>query len=401
MSRRRALAVLGGAAAAATLPGCAPPSADLPPEPEALPPLPPEPVELTIFDVAGNLVISKAMMKNFQAAHPELVSEYHYLKAPATDVIGKIKAQQNAGRVSIDLVLTGGDGLSSLRQENMLIQLFPRYGAALPDLADRLVPGASKMHESGGGFGVVATYGPNGPLLEYAPKRVPTPPKTPQELLAWARQRPGRFCYPRPDNSGPGRTFLMALPYLLGDRDPKDPVRGWEKTWSLLTELDAFIDYYPSGTSEAFNQFAGGSRDIVVSTCSFDIGQRADGAIPTDSAVGVFDGFHWVADSHYAALPRGMAAENIPVVLKLVDWMLRPDQQALAYDEGFVSFPVHGVTDALASPKGRRIAREFGRPDFYPALFASHPVETPLESDALASAFDLWNRRIGNGGANR
>jgi len=60
---------------------------------------------------------------------------------------------------------------------------------------------------------------------------------TPAQLLAWCKAHPDRLIYARPGNSGPGRTFLMGLPYLLGDRDPRDPVHGWDKmvpVWGLL-----------------------------------------------------------------------------------------------------------------------------------------------------------------------
>ena len=46
------------------------------------------------------------------------------------------------------------------------------------------------------------------------------------------KANPNRFMYARPANSGPGRTLLMGLPYILGDTDPKDPEKGWDKTWA-------------------------------------------------------------------------------------------------------------------------------------------------------------------------
>src|SRR5688572_3031668 len=73
-------------------------------------------------------------------------------------------------------------------------------------------------------LGVVVTYYPSGPLLEYMPK-VKTVPTTADELLAWTRENKNRFLYARPANSGPGRTFIMGLPYILGDSNPKDPAR--------------------------------------------------------------------------------------------------------------------------------------------------------------------------------
>ena len=106
------------------------------------------------------------------------------------------------------------------------------------------------MQELAQGHGVAVTYYPAGPLLEYNPKTVPNPPTTTDELLAWAKAHPGKFQYARPANSGPGRTFLMGLPYLLGDKDPKDPENGWDKTWAYLQELGKYVDYYPGGTTE-------------------------------------------------------------------------------------------------------------------------------------------------------
>jgi DNA-binding FadR family transcriptional regulator len=48
----------------------------------------------------------------------------------------------------------------------------------------------------------------------------------------------------RPANSGPGRTFMMGLPYILVDKDPKDPIKGWDKTWAYLKDLNSCIKYY-------------------------------------------------------------------------------------------------------------------------------------------------------------
>ena len=66
---------------------------------------------------------------------------------------------------------------------------------------------------------------PAGPLMEYNPDKVKQAPTTPQELLAWCKANPNRLIYARPANSGPGRTFIMGLPYILGDKNPKDPVK--------------------------------------------------------------------------------------------------------------------------------------------------------------------------------
>ena len=66
-------------------------------------------------------------------------------------------------------------------------------------------------------------------------------------MLAWCKAHPNKLIYARPANSGPGRTFLMGLPYLLGDKDPKDPVNGWDKTWAYLKELNSLHRVLPDG----------------------------------------------------------------------------------------------------------------------------------------------------------
>ena len=94
---------------------------------------------------------------------------------------------------------------------------------------------------------LAVVFMPAGPLLEYNPDKVKQVPTTPQELLAWSKANPNRLIYARPANSGPGRTFVMGLPYLLGDKDPKNPA-SWDKTWAYLKELNSCIEYYPTGT---------------------------------------------------------------------------------------------------------------------------------------------------------
>ncbi len=64
---------------------------------------------------------------------------------------------------------------------------------------------------------------PAGPVMEYMPDKVKQVPTTAEELLAWAKANPNRFIYARPANSGPGRIFMMGLPYILGDKDPQGP----------------------------------------------------------------------------------------------------------------------------------------------------------------------------------
>lgn len=172
--------------------------------------------------------------------------------------MGTIKPQVDSGNLQVDLVLTGNDGLSAGIGQDLWVPLVKDHGDRLSNQANYLKPAAA-LQELAGGFGAVVTYYPSGPLLQYDSDVVKDVPSTSEEVLAWAKANPGKFGYARPANSGPGRTFLMGLPYILGDEDPTDPEKGWDKTWAYLKELGVTIDNYPTGTGQVITNMSDGT----------------------------------------------------------------------------------------------------------------------------------------------
>jgi putative spermidine/putrescine transport system substrate-binding protein len=352
-------------------------------------------VTLNILDVAGDLQLTQGMIDDFVQKNSGVVSRATYSKATAPELVGKIKAQQSANRVDIGLVLTGVDGLAAGIEQGLWTPLLPKYASRLTGMTGYL-PGAASMQQLAGNYGVTVTYYPSGPLIEYLPSKVPTPPKSAAELLAYAKANPGAMQYARPSNSGPGRTFLMGLPYLLGDTNPKDPVNGWAKTWAYLAELNKTVTLYPSVTSDTMKNLANGSAKIIASTTGWDINPRVLGTVPKEAEVGTLQGFHWVTDAHYAVVPKGAPADTQSAVLLLLAHMLTKDQQAKAYDQGYF-YPgpaVAGVDLTAAPPASQKAIQEFGRPK-YADLIANNPLEVPLGSKELVAAFDRWDREIG------
>src|SRR2546421_11300514 len=178
-----------------------------------VPALPKSPVTLNVVDVAGNLALTQDAIENYRAKHPNLVSRVTFTKAPAPELPGKIKAQQGAKRVDIDLVLTGTDALAAGIEQGLWTPILPTYAAQFPNLLQNYQEPAAKMQELAQNQGVLVTFMPAGPLLEFNPDKVKQAPSTPQELLTWCKANPNRFLYARPANSGPGRTFIMGLPF--------------------------------------------------------------------------------------------------------------------------------------------------------------------------------------------
>ncbi|KVL24545.1 ABC transporter substrate-binding protein [Burkholderia cepacia] len=355
------------------------------------------PVSLNIVDVAGNLQLTQKAIEAFRDKNPTLVSSVTFTNAPAPQLPGKIKAMQAAGRADIDLVLTGTDALAAGIEQNLWLKVLPDNAGAFPGVLDRYAPGPRKMQDLAQGFGLEVTYMPAGPLLEYNPAKVSDPPKTPDQLLAWCKAHPNKLIYARPANSGPGRTFLMGLPYVLGDKNPQDPINGWDKTWAFLKQLNDCVPYYPGGTSAVMKELGEGTRDMTVTVTGWDLNPRALGIVPAEFRVQAFDNMTWVNDAHYMVIPKGVPKDKLDALFKLMNFLLEPAQQAMTYDDGYF-YPgpaVKGVTLEMAPAHSQEVIRKFGRPE-YAKLLADRPHVQPLSAQAMVAAFQKWDREIGS-----
>ena len=357
---------------------------------------PKAPLAITVVDVAGNLALSQKAFEAYRRAKPDMVARFNFTKAPAPELPAKLRAQQAANRVDIDLVMTGTDAMAAGIEQKVWAELLPAHAAQLPKLDDILLPGAAKMQALAQGQGVIVNYSPGGPILEYMPDRVKTPPTTTDELLAWTRANKNRFMYARPANSGPGRAFLMGLPYLLGDSNPKDPMKGWDKTWAYLQELDKNIEYYPTGTGATMKELGEGSRDMIATMTGWDINPRALGIVPKEARITLLKGFRFVTDGQFMCIPKGLDAERMAVLIDLANYMLSKPAQAFAWDEGYF-YPGPAVKDVpltMAPKESQDVMAEFGRPE-YDKLLAETPTELPLEADQMVIAFRQWDERVG------
>jgi len=399
--------VAGIAAVGILLTACSPPATEAPATPtvaaegepagSGVPETPSAPVTLNILDVAGNQKLTGVMVDAFVAEHPDIISAVTWESAGAPDLVGTIKPQVDSGSLSIDLVMTGNDGMSAGVEQDLWEPIVADFGDRLTNMDNYIEPAAA-MQGLAGDFGVVTTYYPSGPLLQYDPAVVTDVPSTPEELLAWAQANPGKFGYARPANSGPGRTFLMGLPYMLGDSDPSDPENGWDKTWAYLRELGQTISSYPTGTGQVITNMADGTWSLIPTTTGWDINPRALGNEPTTIEAAPFDDFTWVTDAHYAVVPKGQDPEKMSAILNLLQFILTPETNAMAYDAGYF-YPgpsIEGATLALAPQESQDIIAQFGR-DWYDDLIEEMPKTTPLPPADMVLAFDIWDREIGSG----
>lgn len=362
-----------------------------------VPDKPSKAVALNILDVAGNKQLTGKIFDDFAKEHPDIISSVTWETAGAPDMAGKIKAQQQAGNLKINLVLTGTDGLAAGISQSLFTPIAADFKDRLSNMNNYQEPAAA-MQKLAQDQGVELTYYPSGPLLEYNPAKVANPPKTAEELLAWTKANPGKFGYARPANSGPGRTFLMGLPYILGDSNPKDPTNGWTKTWDYLKQLNQNISSYPTGTGVTMNNLKNGTWDMAMTTTGWDINPRALDQVPADFKVASLKGFTWVTDAQYAVVPKGVSADQMSAILQVLQYALTPTQQAKTFDTGYF-YPgpaVKDVTIDMAPQESQDVIKKFGRSE-YDQMIKDNPKATPIDAASLVKAFDKWDNEVANG----
>jgi putative spermidine/putrescine transport system substrate-binding protein len=331
----------------------------------------------------------------FAAAHPELIEGVSVERTHMEYLFGELREQVAAGRPPFHVVLTNLDGAAMGAELDLWEPLGARIQALLPPMDELLTPlgrvlrGVLREHAQ------VIVASPGGPLLTYSPERVPRVPRTAEGLLAWARENPGRFLYPRPEFSEAGRCFVAGLPWMLQDRDPHDPEDGWPATWEYLAELDRHVAYYPTTTLAAMQELAEGGADIVATTLGVDILNRVTGLLPEGIGLSPLAGMHWVPTGLFVAVLRGHPPGELDTIARAVAHLLSEPVQRTFFGRGqYWPGPVRqGIALENAPPEMRAELRRLVR-SWVPSLIASQHVAPPLLLEETLTMLRRWDEDI-------
>ena len=141
---------------------------------------------------------------------------------------------------------------------------------------------------------------------------------------------------------------------------------------------------------------AAGTVDMLLSTTGWYINPIILGTVPKTTKISNFDNMTWVTDAQYAVIPSGVTPAVLNADLQLIAWMLKPDQQAIAFDKGYF-YPgpaVKNVTLDMA-PADSQAAIKAVLPPEFETWINTFPKKTSLPADAQVTAFDLWDQKIG------
>lgn len=306
----------------------------------------------------------------FTAANPDIGVEVQFdlHGNNQTQTVAKLAAADAQGAdPGIDIV--EGDPAQQAGAADLLVDpagLIPGLSAVAPDIVAAAGPGA-------------VPYRASSVLLAYDSTKVPNPPRTLDELLAWIKANPGQFTYNSPKTGGSGQAFVTTVLDKFVPPDVraqmttgyhKDLESHWDEGWRTLQELNQYVfqgGVYPNGNNGTLELLASGQVSMIpVWSDQFLTGQRNGTIPPTVKALQISD-----PPFTGGATPIGIvkASDRQENAAKLIDFLLQPAQQQ-AIAEKIAGYPVIPL-DQLSE----EVRTAFGdaRPDqLRPTYFTDH-----------------------------
>ncbi len=126
----------------------------------------------------------------------------------AQGIYDRIKAQSDAGKTQWDIDLWESDTGYYTRPDNLFLQVAEKD---IPNLAKVPKPTLDFVQNK------AVPYRGSSVVLAYNSEKVPSPPQTYDDLLAWIKANPGKFAYNEPSTGGSGDAFVISMIYKYSD----------------------------------------------------------------------------------------------------------------------------------------------------------------------------------------
>ena len=320
-----------------------------------------------------------------QWAGAEVLQRYgvkveHVKVSDTADVVKRVRNEKAAGKLdgSVDMVWINGENFLTMKREGLL---FGPFAERLPSFAFVDVQGkpTTRIDFSEPVEGMEAPWGMAQLTFMADRKRVPQPPRSMTELLAFAKAHPGRVTYPRPPDFH-GTTFVkQALLELNSDRaalykpvTPEALAKATAPLWSYLDALHPHLwragKQFPQNAAAVRQMMADGELLLALTFNPNEAANEIAAKRLADSVTSYQFSSGTVGNTHFLAIPVNARAKEGAQVF--INFLLSAQAQARKADIAVWGDPTVLALDKL--PPAQR------------ALFAAKPLPGQVELSAPA-----------------
>jgi putative spermidine/putrescine transport system substrate-binding protein len=253
------------------------------------------------------------------------------------EVMSKLLIEKQAGKTAngeADLLWINGENFRTAKHNGLL---FGPFADLLPNQHYVDWERAAVKNDFGEPVeGLESPFGSAQVVLAYDTARLPAPPGTMGELVAWIRANPGRFAYPAPPDFT-GSVFIRHVFYhAAGD------AQAWQgafdehafeaaaaDTYRLLRELAPFLwregKTYPESPVRLAQLFADGEVEFAINYNPSEASKNIhEGLYPETVRTFVFEE-GTIANTHFLAIPFNAADKEGAMVV--ANFLLSPEAQ--------------------------------------------------------------------------
>jgi len=294
----------------------------------------------------------------------------HVKITDTAEVVKRVRSEKTAGKLkdgTVDLVWINGENFLAMKREQLL---FGPFAERLPNFAyvDVLGKPTTRLDFSEPVDGLEAPWGMAQLTFFADSQRVPQPPRSMTELLAFAKAHPGRVSYPRlPDFHG--TTFVkQALIEVNADRSalykpvtPEALAKATAPLWAFLDALHPNLwragKQFPQNAAAVRQMMADGELLLAF---TFNPNEAANeiaaSRLPT-SVISYQFSKGTVGNTHFVAIPFNARAKEGAQVL--ANFLLSPEAQARKADIAQWGDPTVLALDKLPAVERARFSAKF------------------------------------------
>lgn len=308
-------------------------------------------------------------------------------RVPVTDTadaVQRVVSERRAGKRTggaVDLVWINGENFAAGKRAGLWLK---DWATDLPNARAFLNPSDASLRED---F-QVPVDGQESPwqraafVFAHDERRTPQPPRTFDELLAYARANPGRVTYPAPPDFT-GSAFVRQVVAAKGE----------DGAMRYLRELAPLLyregRTYPKSEAELTTLFGDGEVDLAMSyDAAFVNSAVRKGQMPR-SASPFLLGDGALQNTSFVAIPANAA--NAAGAQVLANLLLSPELQAAKADPDVLGNPTVLDLDRLPAADRERFTEATGSP--YLLTDLGRPV-TEVSADRVAPLEQRWTREV-------